>query len=157
MNADAFRQLYDYHFAANRRLWESSVAPLTDAQFRQKLPYSLGSVRNQIVHMLNIDDRWFCGLRGLAVPGILNPVYFGTAAKVRERWDQVEADMRDYLARLDDAELERPLDPHAAVWQVLFHVLNHGTDHRAQVLAMLAQLGVSGYAQDYYLYLLGKS
>jgi uncharacterized damage-inducible protein DinB len=42
------------------------------------------------------------------------------------------------------------------VWQVLFHVLNHGTDHRAQVLSMLAQLGVSGYAQDYYLYLLGK-
>jgi uncharacterized damage-inducible protein DinB len=156
MNADAFRQLYDYHFAANRRLWEQGVRPLTDAQFRQKLPYSLGSVRNQVVHMLNIDDRWFCGLRGLEAPGILNPVYFGAPAKVRDRWDQVEADMREYLGRLDDAELARPIDHHATVWQVLFHVLNHGTDHRAQVLAMLAQLGVSGYAQDYYLYLLGK-
>jgi uncharacterized damage-inducible protein DinB len=158
MNAEGFRQLYEYHFAANRRLWEHFIAPLTADQFRQKLPYSLGSVRNQVVHMLNIDDRWFCGLRGVEVPGILNPVYFGTAAKVRARWDTVEEGMRGYLERLDELELARQFDKESNVyvWQVLFHVLNHGTDHRAQALSMLAQLGVEGFSQDYYLYLLGK-
>jgi uncharacterized damage-inducible protein DinB len=156
MNAEGFRSLYEYHFAANRLLWERGIAPLTDEQFRRKVPYSLGSARNQVVHLMNIEDRWFCGLRGEDVPGILNPVYFGTAAKVRARWDVVEEGMRDYLSRLDDAELARPFDERAAVWQVLFHVLNHGTDHRAQTLATLAQLGVKGFAQDYYVYLLGR-
>lgn len=156
MDAEGFRQLYEYHFAANRRLWEHGIAPLTADQFRQKLPYSLGSVRNQVVHMLNIDERWFFGLRGLEVPGILNPVHFGTRARVRDRWDRVEGGMREYLDRLNEAELERRFDGHVAAWQVLFHVLNHGTDHRAQALSMLAQLGVKGFPQDYYLYLLGK-
>jgi uncharacterized damage-inducible protein DinB len=156
MNPDHFRQLYEYHFAANHRLWERCILGLTAEQFRRQLPYSLGSVRNQVVHMMNMEDRWFCGLRGEEVPSILNPVYFGTAAKVRERWDAVEVDMRAYLARLDAAELARPFDEKAAVWQVLFHVLNHGTDHRAQTMAMLAQLGIKGFPQDYYLHLIGR-
>jgi uncharacterized damage-inducible protein DinB len=30
-----------------------------------------------------------------------------------------------------------------------FHVLNHGTDHRAQILAALAALGVTTFPQDF--------
>ncbi|CUS05460.2 DinB family protein [Candidatus Promineifilum breve] len=156
MNPEAIRRLYDYHFAANHTLWERCIVGLTPEEFRRKLPYSLGSVRNQIVHLMNIEDRWFSALRGVAVPGILNPVYFGTQAAVRARWDTIEANTRDYLSRLTATELERPYDEHAAVWQVLFHVLNHGTDHRAQTLSMLAQLGAKSFAQDYYLHLMGK-
>jgi len=123
MNPEQFRKLYDYHLAANRALWDRCLAPLPVEQFRQMLPYSVGSVRNQVVHLMNMEERWFCGLRGVAVPGILNPVYFGTQA---------------------------------AMCQVLSHVLNHDPDHRAQTLGLLAQLGVTGFAQNYYLYLRGR-
>lgn len=156
MNPDAFRALFEYHFAANQHLWHNCIAGLSGEEFRRKLPYSLGSVRNQVVHMLNMEDRWFCALRGEPVPGIINPVHMGSQVAVRVRWDAVEASMREYLAALDATELARPLDEKARVWQALFHVLNHGTDHRAQTLALLAQLGVSGFPQDYYLYLVGK-
>ncbi len=156
MNPEQFRRLYDYHFAAIRALWDRCIALLPVGQLRHKLPYSAGSVRNQVVHLMNMAERWFCDLRGATVPGILNPVHFGTQAAVRARWDSIEGDMRDYLVGLDESELARPLDKHAAVWQVLFHVLNHGTDHRAQTLGLLAQLGVAGFAQDYYLYLRGR-
>jgi uncharacterized damage-inducible protein DinB len=158
MNADGFRHLYDYHFAINRKVWDSCVVPLTDAQFTQDIAYSVGSIRNQTVHMLNIDERWFCGLRGVEVPGFLDPLHFPTRAVVRERWDAVEADMRAYLEALRDDDLHDPLSeqfPHK-VWQVLIHVLNHGTDHRAQMLAMLNQMGVETFPQDYALYLLGR-
>jgi uncharacterized damage-inducible protein DinB len=155
MQPDAFRSLFAYHLSANRLLWDRCIVPLADEPFRRKTPYSLGSIRNQVVHMMNMEDRWFSALRGEDIPGILNPVYFGTAATVRARWDVVEVKVREYLSGLDEAELERPFDQRAAVWQVLFHVLNHGTDHRAQTLAILAQLGSPGFAQDYYLYLAG--
>lgn len=155
MNPDHFRHLYEYHFAANRRLWEQCVVGLTPEQFRRKVSFSLGSVRHQVVHMMNMDDRWFSALRQVKVPGILNPVYFGAQAKVRKQWDEVEAIMRAYLERLDEAELQRPIDESAAVWQVLFHVLNHGTDHRAQTLATIGMLDLPGFSQDYYLYLIG--
>lgn len=156
MNADSVRELYEYHFSANRILWDRCIMGLTLEEFRRKLPYSLGSIRNQVVHLMNIEDRWFSGLRGVDIPGILNPVYFGNQIVVRARWDTIESHMHDYLAKLDATELSRQLDDHATVWQVLFHVLNHGTDHRAQTLAMLAQLNVKGFPQDYYLYLRGK-
>ncbi len=156
MTADAFRRLYDYHLALNRRLWDECIAPLTAEQFRQPVSYSVGSVRNQVMHMMNMEERWFCGLRGAAVPGILNPVYFGTAAKVRARWDAIETDMRAYLAALTDDALRQPFDDRLATWEVLWHVLNHSTDHRAQTLVALAALGVPTFAQDYALYRLGK-
>jgi len=69
MNVDYFRQLYDYHFAANHKLWNESIAGLTGEQFKQKLPYSVGSIRNQTVHMLNVENSWFCELRGIEAPG----------------------------------------------------------------------------------------
>lgn len=125
-------------------------------QFRGKVPYSLGSIRNQVVHMRNMEDRWFSALRGIAVPGILNPVYLGTQAVVQTRWDEVEMKIRAYLAELETHDLRQRMDEHTTVWQALFHVLNHGTDHRAQTLAMLSHFDVDGFPQDYYRHLVGK-
>lgn len=31
MNADAFRQFYDYHFSENRKIWDSFVYVLNSA------------------------------------------------------------------------------------------------------------------------------
>ena len=156
MTADDFRQLFDYHFAANRRLWDFSVASLTAEQFKQKATYSVGSVRNQLVHLMNMDQRWFCALRGEKVPGLLNPVYYSNRDKLRQYWDVVEAEMREYLQSLQDADLNQTLDDGTRIWQALFHVLNHGTDHRAQTLAILDQLGVPTWPQDFVFFLKGK-
>ena len=38
------------------------------------------------------------------------------------------------------------------VWQVLLHVVNHATDHRAQILRALNDLGVETAYQDYIFY-----
>lgn len=156
MKADHFRQLVDYHFAANRKLWEHSVLPLTDEQFKRKLPYSVGSVRNQVVHMLGTDDRWFSALRGLEVPPFPNPVHLPRRETIRQRWDRIEADMRAYLTGLQDDDLDRPFEGSMQVWQVLFHVLNHGTDHRAQLLSMLHQLDGVTFPQDYAFFVFGR-
>ena len=37
--------------------------------------------------------------------------------------------------------------------EVLIHVVNHGTDHRAQILARLHELGAPTLEQDLMLYL----
>jgi uncharacterized damage-inducible protein DinB len=56
MNADAFRHLYDYHFAENRKIWDAYITPLSQEQFTQAVSYSHGSVRNQIVHLMEVDE-----------------------------------------------------------------------------------------------------
>lgn len=157
MNTDAFRHFYDYHFTENRRIWDSHVTPLSQEQFTQHVDYSHGSVRDQIVHLMSAEDTWFSGLRGVEIPEPLNPADFGDRKTIRAQWDNVEHNMRDYLAKLkDDMLFEKPFaegeDKDLVLWQVLLHVGNHGTDHRAQLLRLLNDLGVKTTSQDYIFY-----
>src|SRR6266849_2766546 len=100
MNADAFRHFYDYHFSENRNIWDTYIAALSDEQFAQNVSYSHGSVRNQIVHLMSVDDSWFSGLRGVEIPDSLEPASFVDRNSIRADWDAVEQRMRDYLAKL---------------------------------------------------------
>jgi uncharacterized damage-inducible protein DinB len=153
-HADGFRHLYEYHFTINRKIWDLCIVPLTDEQFWRKVDYSVGSIRNHVVHILNIDDRWFSGLRGESIAGFLNPVHDAKRPLIRQKWDGIEAKMRTYLEALrDDMLCDQPFlavdgDP-IPLWQVLLHVANHGTDHRAQLLFLLNQVGVKTFPQDY--------
>lgn len=157
MNADAFRHFYNYHFALNRFVWDTYVMPLTEEQFTQQVSYSHGSVRNQIVHLMSTDDAWFRDLRGLddaVLPDLDN---VDDRRVLRGYWNDLEESMRDYLKELRDDMLEqKPFpqgeDENLILWQVLLHVVNHGTDHRAQLLRLLNDLGVKTVSQDYIFY-----
>lgn len=156
MNAEAFRQFYEYHFRLNRVLWYF-VQQLTDAQFTQEFAYSIGSIRNQVLHLMNVDNGWFSQLQGI------EPDDFESADRdaIRAHWDDVEAMMRAYLATVQDHQLlEHPWaegeDSAMTLWQVLLHVANHGTDHRAQTLRALNELGIETPPQDYVFFLNGE-
>src|SRR5215216_1891345 len=158
MNAHAFRHFYGYHFAENRKIWDSYVAPLSPEQFTQAVGYSHGSVRDQIVHLMSVDEGWFIELRGVEFPEPFPPATVDDRNIIRAYWDNVEQHMRDYLAALrDDMLFDTPIqepeeDKDLMVWQVLLHVANHGTDHRAQLLRLLNDLGVKTEYQDYIFY-----
>jgi uncharacterized damage-inducible protein DinB len=157
MNANAFRHLYDYHFTENRQLWDSYITALSHEQFTQPVNYSHGAVRDQIVHLMSVDHTWFSGLRGVDIPEPLDPAAFPERESIRAQWDSIEQTMRDYLAGLRDEMLfEKPLadgeDKDLSLWQVLIHVVNHGTDHRAQLLRLFNELGIKTTSQDYIFY-----
>jgi uncharacterized damage-inducible protein DinB len=158
MNADAFRHFYDYHFAENRKIWDTYVTPLSHEQFTQEVDYSHGSVRDQIIHLMSVDDAWFSELRGVEPSEPFPPANLDDRESIRAHWDRVERKMRDYLAELrDDMLFDKPIeepeeDKDLIVWQVLLHVVNHGTDHRAQLLRLLNDLGVKTTSQDYIFY-----
>ena len=158
MNADAFRQLYEYHLRENRKIWDRYVAPLSYEQFIQEASYSHGSVRAQIVHLMDVDEVWFSELQGVAPSDAVAAADFDDREMLRARWDGIEGMMRAYLAGLQDEMLsQKPItdpeeDKELSVWQVLLHVANHGTDHRAQLLRLLHDLGVKTEGQDYIFY-----
>ncbi len=158
MNADAFRHFYEYHFTLNRKLWDTHITSLPQEQFTQPVSYSHGSVRNQIVHLMSADDYWFSGLRGVRRPEPLNPADFDDRNTIRAEWDTIEQRMRHYLATVrDDMLFGRPFtdgeDGDLPLWMALLHVVNHGTDHRAQILRLLNDLGLDTGPQDYIFYI----
>lgn len=158
MNADAFRHFYNYHFSENRIVWDH-VASLSFEQFTQKVDYSRGSVREQLVHLLDAEDMWFSELRGAQpLEPLPETVTTDDRDAIRAHWDQVEQTIRSYLADLQDDQLfSKPIkepeeDQVLFTWQVLLHVANHATDHRAQLLRVLHDLGVETKSQDYIFY-----
>ena len=158
MNAQAFRHFYDYHFSENRKLWDRYVSQLSDEQFSQQATYSHGSVRDQLVHLMSVDEVWFSELRGVEPSELSSAANLDDRDIIRTHWDKVEQHMREYLAALRDEMLfDTPIeepdeDRDLIVWQVLLHVVNHGTDHRAQLLRSLNDLGVETTWQDYIFY-----
>lgn len=162
INADGIRQLYDYHFTINRKLWDHGVLNLTQAQYVQREDYGIGSIRNHVVHLVDVDQSWFLELRGIEKPRGMNAVHYFTRESIRAKWDEVEAMMRSYLNALTDADLnEQPFlkfkrKSPTRTWQALVQVINHGTDHRAQLLMLLNRAGVETFAQDWIFFVLDR-
>jgi uncharacterized damage-inducible protein DinB len=107
---------------------------------------------------MSVDDVWFSELQGVEASEPIPSTTFDDRKIIRTHWDSVEQRMRDYLAELrDDMLFDKPIeepeeDKNLIVWQVLLHVVNHGTDHRAQLLRLLNDLGVKTVSQDYIFY-----
>ena len=155
MFADAVRHLFDYHFAENRTAWDAA-ATLSDDDFAREAGYSHGSVRNQVVHLMDVDEAWFGDLGAVTLPEGPGSDTLDRPG-IRARWDEIERQQRAWLASLTDEALGRkPIaegeDKDLLLWQILLHVANHGTDHRAQLLRLLNDLGVETTSQDYIFY-----
>ena len=78
-------------------------------------------------------------MRGVEIPEILIRRTFPRGRAFVRIGISVEKNMRSYLAELTGRNLIRETvkngeDKDLIVWQVLLHVANHGTDHRAQLL-----------------------
>lgn len=161
MRADYFRTLYDYNYATHRRIWDC-IMHLSDEQFVQDVNYSIGSIRNHYVHLIGADDRWLSRLQGVALPAAVGNEDFTAREATRRRWEQVAEAMQTYLNTLNEAQLDEIVHydmphrggmKHDPRWQVLLHVANHGTDHRAQILRVLHDLGAPTFEQDLMIYL----
>jgi uncharacterized damage-inducible protein DinB len=143
MESEIFRTLVAYNYALYHRVWDS-IMTLSDEQFVAEIDYSHGSIRNQIVHVATVDSRWLQGLN--EQPGArafnLNPADYPSRNSARELWDTTSKQVTDYVASLDEANLAQiPQGMGGPVWHVVVHLVNHGTDHRAQILRALHDFG----------------
>lgn len=112
--------------ALSHCVWNECIVLLTDEPFTRKVDDSVRSLRNHNVLRLSSDDRWCGGLRGEPVPGVCALVTAG---------------MRD----------EPPVmavNDRTPRWQILVHVASHGTNHRAQMLMLLKQIGIKTFPQE---------
>lgn len=145
MKSDLIVSLFDYSYWAFDRVW-ACIEPLTDEQFTLDVPGSAGSIRNQVVHLASATTRWVLRLQGAPLPEHLDYAHYPTRAAARQLWDAVKPPVLDYVRSLSDAALDEPVRwelPARGMlaatprWQVLAHLANHATDHRAQILTLM--------------------
>ncbi len=135
---------------------------LTDEQFRQDVDYSIGSLRNHYVHLTNVDGRWLARLKGTELPTALTNEELPTRELVRSRWEPVANAVLQYAGGLEQVNLDDVVHydmPHrggmksSPRWHMILQIVNHGTDHRSQMLPILQRLGAPTFEQDLIFYL----
>ena len=158
------RQLYDYHYWANHRVL-TAAERLTDEQLHQQQGQSWGSVHGTLLHMMNAEWIWLRRWNGESPRAFFSPDDYPTLAALRERWNELEAEMLAFVAAQAQPSLERALVFTTTVgqarslllWQAMAHVPNHGTHHRAELAAMLASLNVPHPEDELSRYFLEKT
>lgn len=142
--------LLDFHYWARTRILDA-VERLTPEQYTRDLQSSFPSVRDTLVHLLSAEQNWYLRWQGTSPTGMLDPSEFPDLESLRTAWTTHESKMRRFVDDLGETGVQRELDyrtlngteSRSAMWEMILHVVNHGTYHRGQVTTMLRQLGAA--------------
>jgi len=147
--------LYEYNSWANHRTLEICV-PLSAEEFTRDLHSSFPSVRDTLAHIYGAEWIWLERWLGHTPAGLPKPADFPDLAAVRARWQKLEADLQAFVAGLDTDKLNAPMEVRTLdgtryaqpLWQMMQHLVNHGSYHRGQVVTFLRQLGHKATSTD---------
>lgn len=160
VSVDFFRELYDFVYWGRDRILDTASA-LTEEQLNSPAGLDYPSIRHTLVHQLGAEcllrDRW----RGLNPKTVIQPEELPTLDAIRERWQQEESTLRGHLGSLSDADLANDFEYTTVsgatfrqpLWQSVFQIVNHSTQHRSELALVLTQLGHSPGNLDYTWYL----
>lgn len=141
MRMDDIRYLFAYDRWATAKILDR-IEGIDDETWSATGVFDERGLGGILVHHLGATQRWRHGLLedGLSPRPEREPLPSPAAigAAWQAEWPQIEA----WVASLDDAWLART-DEGVAFWQMLAHVVNHGTQHRAEAAALLTQVGRS--------------
>ncbi len=157
MKPEEIVALYEFNAWANHKTLDA-VSALTTEQFTRDLGSSYRSVRDTLVHIYGVEWIWLERLQGRspAASGFPAAQEFAEIEKLKARWTELESIQFQYARGLTQADLDEILDyktlrfgpARNPRWQMMQHVVNHGTYHRGQVTSMLRQLGAKAVGTD---------
>jgi len=142
MTAEEARRHLRYSTWASRRLLDAVLA-LPAEQRARDLGTSHKGVMETLGHILMADRAWLHRVLGTAAEPSSEPI--------EVEWPRIQRGWEEWAASITDADLPRVIEfkdlrgnPHrSAICDIVMHVVNHGTLHRGQVMAMMRQLGAA--------------
>lgn len=149
------RGLWDYHWWANRRLYDVALALGEEVAGREVgRQFSFPTLRAMFGHIYGADWLWLQRWKGLTASGLPRADAFPSLAEVGERWEPLLKEQRAFLEALRPADLDRPVEFKSVLFPseqpyrlplapMLMHVPNHATHHRSEVATMLTMLSGS--------------
>jgi uncharacterized damage-inducible protein DinB len=159
VSAEYIRTLYDYSTWAWRRVLDAAEGLGPGEIAQAPLPHH-DSLLGTLAHSLGSEVLWRLRWERLPTVPMLKATDVADLADLRVRWADEEVEWHAALASLTDDELLLPVDYHSLsghpfrqpLWEMLTHMLNHGTQHRAEAAAMLTILGRSPGDLDLIIY-----
>lgn len=147
---DSIKRLHEHRLWVNARL-VAAAEQLDEESRRRAFPMGPGSVWATLVHVYGAEMIWLGVLGAVTLKPFPTSDTFKSLVELLAAWSDLHAAWKKYLARLDDAELQRPVTRTnlkgetytTAAGDVLLHVCTHSMYHAAQLANMFRHLGVS--------------
>ena len=148
MTFDVLQTLVDYHYWARDRMLPV-VEALSEEQLRRPLGNSFSSVFDTVVHLFGADWIWRSRWEGVSPMALPSADSYDSLDKVCAAWEDEERRIRAIVNALGPEGIARPIEytgwdgrrQAQPFWQMLQHLVNHGSYHRGQVTTKLRQLG----------------
>jgi uncharacterized damage-inducible protein DinB len=147
MNKQDIILLYRYNQWANAKILDTTVH-VTQEQYLAPASFPHGGLQGTLVHALFAEWIWRKRWEGTSPIVRLKPEDFPTFESLRARWLEEEKRLMDFVDAVSDERLNNTFhytntsgQPFTKVlWQVMAHLVDHGTQHRAEAAAILTDL-----------------
>lgn len=129
--------------------------------FEKEVKSSFPSLRKTILHVWDAEQIWFTRLQGGNPTTWPSAAFHGTNKEMLAGFIKNSTDLAVFMADKDRAFLDskityknmKGLEFTQPVEDILFHVVNHGSFHRGQLITMLRELGFDKFpSQDLIAY-----
>lgn len=160
MQTQEIAKWFEYNYWADKKLLRMAHK-VSAEQFTAPGAFPFGGLRGTLVHVLDAEYSWRMLLEKNILTGEMKETEFPTFDALEKRWQDEEAAMRFYLAGLKDADLagivryttDKGIQRERVRWHCLYHVVNHGTQHRSEAAALLTDFGYSPGDMDFTVFL----
>jgi len=142
------RQHLQYSAWASARLVEAASG-LTEEELTHDHETADKSVLGTLVHVFAADRHWLGRIEGNPPEKFIDPEVDMDLEVLRSQWPALLTRWDIWLATQTDDSIAEPLvykdlkgrEFRTPLWQIVLHVVNHGTHHRGQVSGFLRKMG----------------
>lgn len=160
MNKQDITLLYKYNQWANARIL-NAAANVTSGQFLAPATFPHGGLRGTLAHALFAEWIWRHRWGGTSPAVRLKAEDFPTFEALRVRWADEEKLLMSFVESVMDERLNSRFSYNATdgtpfervLWHTMVHLVNHGTQHRAEAAALLTDFGYSPGDVDFVYFL----
>jgi uncharacterized damage-inducible protein DinB len=150
MDVRPTRFVISYHVRANDLIYEKA-GELTDDELRREGSFDHGSAFQTIRHLVDVDYSWreLCIGHDVGNTYVWDVVPMPDLESVRAFWAEERERLLSYVGSIGSVGLDELVTfggstpASAPIWQVMAHVVNHGTQHRSELARFLTELGHS--------------
>lgn len=149
------RNLYQHHDWATDQTWVC-VDALTEAQYRQPIDYSIGSVEAQMFHVAYWEHFWFASLKAderISRDTMPTLQDYPNRDALKTWYGDNRQLVWDVLDNQTDETIQQNITETRKVWQILIQMYGHAFDHRAQILAGIYPMGAPTFEQNFFSFL----
>jgi uncharacterized damage-inducible protein DinB len=161
---EQIKSLYEYNEWANNHVLEAASG-LSEEELGREMGASFGSVQGNLVHTVGAQVLWLARWAPSDTVSMPHMEEGRVLDEIRDAYERSHEGFRQFIESLGEEDVarvisyvdirgnayERPLG------QLMTHVVNHGTHHRAETAMLLTALGRAPRQLDYLYFELERA